>query len=206
MVGAPELAESLSKQFALGEGQLEPIYALKRPGQPLLVTFDQRRERVGPTGRLLSFRTFVVVRGPADQRAPSMRVSARRGKVIESLEASRSGAFRLALDDDPRFDESVSVYARDVRAATSALTRPVREVLLRLLGAADRASVDASGGASEASTVAPSLVVGQRDLLLCLEPRGALPLGDLGGLLADMLSLHVALERSGRLVSQALLE
>lgn len=204
---AAELTEPLGQQFSLGEGQLTPVYALRRPGQPLLVAFDQRRERSGPTGSVMHLRTFVAVRGASDQSAPPMRASARRGKALESLEAGRSGAERLPMPDDPEFDESVSVYTREPHGAKAVLTPPVRSVLRRLLLAADQAAQNANGAdATFATSVAPSLVVGQRNLLLCLEPRSALPVNALGSLLADMLSLHVALEAASRSLADALLD
>ncbi len=207
LVQAPELARPLDEQFALGEGELNPVYALRREGQPLLVAFDQRRHRSGPTGSVLTLRTFIAVRGRSQQIAPPMRASAKRGKVLEALEAGRSGAERLDLAYDQVFDESVSVYTREVKGATAVLTPTVREVLARLLGAADKALLNANGTeGSLATTAAPSLVVGNRNLLLCVEPRNALPVTELGVLLAEMLSLNVALEDAGRRLTEALLE
>lgn len=207
LVLAPELAERLEENFALGEGELTPIYALQRPGQPLVVAFDQRRHRTGPTGSVVNLRTFVAVRGRGIQIAPPMRASAKRGKVLENLEAGRSGAERLSFDQDKEFDDQVSVYTREVAAATAALTPVVRQIMARLLAAADRALLSANGTeGSFATTAAPSLVIGNRNLLLCIEPRNALPVGQLGELLADMLSLNVALEDAGRRVADALLD
>lgn len=204
---AAELAAPLEQQFSLGEGRIGNVHALKRAGQPLLVAFDQYRQRRGPTGSVTNLRTFVAVRGVNRQAAPPMRASARRGKALEALEASRSGAQRLSVDADPEFEANVSVFTRERRGAAAVLTRPVREVLLRLLIAADESILTANGTESGfATTVAPSLVVGQRDLLLCLEPRRALPVGALGALLADMLSLHVAFEDAGRRLTDALLD
>ncbi len=219
---APEVAEPLRHRFALGEGELVPVYALGRAGQPQLAAFDQRRLRTGPTGSVTSLRTFVAVLGQQSDApvvdpvaaaglaaAPSLRASARRSKAFEALEASRSGAQRVSAPDDPAFDASVSVYVRDPEAAHGVLTRPVREVLMRLLLAAD-AAVDAASvtrsGVPLPSTVAPSVVVGQRNLLLCLEPRQALPLTALSELLADMLSLHAALEGAQSRIAEALLD
>ncbi len=205
-VEAGELAAPLEEQFSLGEGQLLPIYALRRTGQPLLVAFDQRRERSGPTGSVVSLRTFVAVRGSSSQSAPPMRAGARRGRALERLEAGRSGATRLELPSDPAFDESISVYTREPAGARAVLTAPVRETLRRLLLTADSAAQRVNGvDGSFATTVAPSLVVGQRNLLLCLEPRGVLPVSDLGALLADMLSLHVALGAAGQRLAETLL-
>ena len=205
-VEADELEERLLEQFGLGEGQLVPIYALRREAQPLVVAFDQRRERSGPTGSVTTLRTFVAVRAQSGQGAPPMRASARRGKALESLEAARSGAERLDLPEDRPFEESVSVYTREPLGAKAVLTPAVREILGRLLTAADQAALQANGtDGTFATTVAPSLVVGPRNLLLCLEPRNALPVQALGPLLADMLSLNVALEAASRQLVEALL-
>ncbi|NLG08454.1 MAG: hypothetical protein GX560_04280 [Deinococcales bacterium] len=206
---ADGLAETLRHRFALGDGELTPIYALERRGQPQLIAFDQRRLRTGPAGSVTNLRTFVAVRSESDHGAPSLRASARRSKAFEALEASRSGAQRVELPDDPGFDRSVSVFLRDVEAARATLTRPVREVLQRLLGAADAAvgalNVTHSGSLQQ-TTVAPSVVVGQRNLLLCLEPRQPLPVSGLATLLVDMLSLQAALESAHVRIEGALLE
>lgn len=206
-VEASELAERLFEQFSLGEGQLVPIYALRREGQPLLLAFDQRRERKGPTGSVVTLRTFVAVRSTEGPGAPPMRASARRGKALEGLEAARSGAERLDLSEDGPFERSVSVYTREPLGAKAVLSQQVREMLMRLLTAADQAALKANGtDGTFATTVAPSLVVGPRNLLLCLEPRNALPVHALGPLLADMLSLNVALQAASRQLVDALLE
>lgn len=205
--GADDLAESLQQQFGLYDGELVHVHALRRQGQPMLVVFDKQRQRSGPTGSVSNLHTFVAVRGVRPQSAPPMRATARRGKALEALEAGRSGARRLSLNNVPDFDDSVSVYTREPNTARAVLTPPVRTVLRRLILAADEAMLAANGSeAGAATSVGPSLVVGQRDLLLCLEPRRPLPVTALGGLLADMLSLHVALDDAGRRLADALLD
>lgn len=205
---ASQLAEPLREQFALGDEELEPVYALRRSGQPLVIAFDQLRERSGPAGSVATLRTFVAVRGEAGQASPSMRAAPRRTRALEALEASRSGAKRLSMEHDPEFDESVSVFARDLPVARGVLTPQVRQVLRRLLLAADAATQAVSStavGGMGPSAVAPSVVMGQRSLLLCLEPRQALPLADLGDMVVELLSLHVALDAAGRHLANSLL-
>lgn len=208
MTAAAEVGQQLTARFTLGEGELLPVYSLKRPGQPLLVAFDQRRERKGPTGSVTSFMTGLALKGALNHGAPPMRASARRGRAVEALEASRSGAVRVEFPRNPEFDACVSVYARDASVARYALTPPVRVVLRRLLTGANGAVLNASNvnQESESLTVAPSVLLGESDLLLTLEPREPLPLTALGGLLADLLSLHVALTAGPGDLSQALLD
>lgn len=190
----PELAESLRDQFSLGSGEIHPVYALQRTDQPQLTAFDQRRERRGPTGSVAKLRTLVAVRSQVDRVNLSLRVSSRRSKALEAIEASRSGAQRLDLSDHPTFDEHVSVYAREPHEAKRLLTPAVRAVLERLLMAADAATEAAQPRVGLlAPSVAPSVVVGTRNLLLTLEPREPLPFEPLADLLIDMFSLYAAL-------------
>ncbi len=193
----PELAEPLRDQFSLGGGELDPVYSLQRADQPQLVAFDQRLERRGPTGSVAKLRTLVAVRSQVDRVNLSLRVSSRRNKALESIQASRSGAQRLEIPEHPDFDEHVSVYAREPQEARRFLTPAVRVVLARMLTTADDATEAAQPrggpGGLLAPSVAPSVVVGTRNLLLTLEPRESLPFEPLAHLLIDMLSLYAAL-------------
>src|SRR5690606_6325744 len=72
-----DLAGRLHDQLGLGPGEVAPVYALSRPGQPRLVLFDQSRERVGPTGRVTGLRSCVLVRAEAEVALVSMRVTER---------------------------------------------------------------------------------------------------------------------------------
>lgn len=190
----PQLAEALRDQFALGDGEIHPVYALQRTDQPKLSAFDQRCERRGPTGSVAKLRTFIAVRSQVDRVNLSLRVSSRRSKALEAIEASRSGAQRLELTDHPDFDEHVSVYAREPREARQLLTPAVRVVLERLLLTADAATEAAQPRAGLlAPSVAPSVVIGTRNLLLTVEPREPLPFEPLTDLLIDMFSLYAAL-------------
>lgn len=213
MTPAPELVERMREYFALGQGAIAPVYSLHRPDQPQIVLFDQRRDRTGPTGSVVSLRTGVVIRSPRDYVPVSLRASARRHKVLEEIEARRAGAQRLGFDDEA-FDEQVSVYARDEAAARSVLTPPVRSALSRLLTAADGESSstpDPDGGGSrgagtgsgvpdqvQPTGVAPQVVIGARNLMALVEPRAPLGFDPLGQLVTDMLTLYAAFSATPR--------
>lgn len=197
---ANELDALLRQQFALGSGRLAPIFALTRSGQPQVVACDQVNERKGPAGTARGVRTLLLLRDPdpaatQSEEPLSLRASAKRTAAFEALEASRSGATRLSFENAPEFDAAVSVYARDVGAATAVLTPTVRRSLRALLGGADGLLREVDGkdaGGLAPSTVAPRLIVGQNNLLLMLEPRAPLPLASLGSLLTDLLTVHAA--------------
>ncbi len=192
-----ELEGRLRDQLDLGPGSLAPVYALRRSGQPHLVLFDQLRERSGPTGAVRRLRTCVLLRTVTDALPVSWRASARRNRVVESLEASRSGGVRLELGEDPDFDARVSVYARDAAEVRAVLAPAVREVLLRLLesfdGAGRTEAVDPYDLPTNTSGSA-NLVVGARSLLLWAEPDEPLPFDRLLDLTTGMLSLYAALD------------
>lgn len=198
-----EMRERMREHFALGPGAIAPVYSLQRTGQPQLVLFDQRRDRSGPAGSVTSLRTGVVVRSGHDHVPVSLRASARRHKVLEEIEARRSGGARLALDD-AAFDARVSVYARDDALARSVLTPPVRSVLARLLAAADDVEPEATGDTGPIADrpapvgVAPQVVIGARNLMLLVEPRAPLAFAPLALLMTDMLTLYAAFDAAVR--------
>ncbi|MBX3144545.1 MAG: hypothetical protein KF813_12350 [Trueperaceae bacterium] len=191
-----ELIGRLKDHLDLGEGALDPVYALRRPGQPHLVLFDQHRERSGPTGVVKRLRTCVLVRTVTDTLPVSWRASARRNSIVESLEASRSGGVRLELAEDPGFDGRISVYARDAAAVRAVLVPAVRGVLLKLLEPFDGSGRDAVLDPYDLprnTSGSANLVVGARSLLLWAEPDEPLPMGKLIDLTTGMLSLYAAL-------------
>lgn len=199
---AAEYAEALRAHLDLGPGDLDPVYQLTREGQPQLLVFDQKRQRSGPLGRVNNLRTGVVVRGRVPHSPFSLKANARRHAVLETLEAGRTGGRRLPTEFDAAFDAAVSVYARDVDQALPLLTDPVRTVLARLLRAAETAVADDEGRRAavprHASGAAPSVAIGPRNLFLSLEGREPVALGALSGMIADLLSLHVALVAANR--------
>lgn len=193
-----ELAGRLRDHLDLGDGELRPVYALRRPNQPQLVLFDQLRERSGPTGAVRRLRTSVLLRTASDTLPASWRASARRNRVVESLEASRSGGVRLELADTaPDFDARVSVYAREVDEVRPILVPAVREVLLRLLAPFEaREGHEAASEPVELPTSAARsahLVAGARSLWLWAEPDAPLPFDRLLDLTGEMLGLYAAL-------------
>ena len=190
-----ELTERMREHLGLGSGAIAPVFSLSRPDQPHVILFDQARERSGPLGSVKSLRTGILLRSVKDHVPVSWRAAARRNRVLESLEASRTGGLRVEMASDEAFDGAVSVYARDVEATRSLLTASVRLALARLLvpGAA------ANDGREEiADTVGPparfpSIVVGTRNMLFLIEPHEPLAVARLLPLTADMLTLHAAL-------------
>ncbi len=196
---APALAEPLREDLDLGPGAFASVYELVRPGQPDVVVFEQANDREGPAGTATGLRIGVVVRSSVEHSAVSLRASAKRHKVLEGLVAGRSGAQRLDGASDPEFDAAVSVYAREVNEAAALLTRAVRTVLARLLREADEVVASATASRAEGSVprhangAAPSVAIGPRNLYLALEVGVPFELDALGVLMADLLSLHVAL-------------
>src|SRR5690606_41402291 len=91
------------------------------------------RGRGGPPGRVASRRSCVLVRAEPEVRLLSMRVTERLGKAMELIEAGRTGSPRVETGVDPEFDRRLAVYARDEGGARSLLTKPVRDLLGRLL-------------------------------------------------------------------------
>ena len=172
---AADVAERIRRWLDLDVASLGPIYALRREGVPTAYLFDAVRERRGPSGVVKAVRTTCMVRSDGPIARVAFRASPRQDKVLESLQASRSGAVRLALPSDPAFDADVSVYARDAEGVTLLLTPPVRAVLRRLLVERDAPDV--------------SLVVGERHVVTGFVGGGEHALATLEHLLTDTLSL-----------------
>lgn len=191
LVPGDDLAGRLPDQLGLGSGEIDPVYALVRPGQPRLVVFDQARERVGPTGRVAGLRTCVLVRAEAGVEFVSLRVTERQGKAMEKIEAGRTGSFRVEGTGDSEFEERLGVYARDEVGARRLLSRPVRETLLRLL--CDRPKAEDEDDRPPRGRVAPVAVVGGRNLLITLEEPGPVSFDRLEAATVDALALYAAL-------------
>ena len=194
LVETLEMAEKLRHNLDLGDGTIAPIYSLTRSGQPQLVLFEQTRDRSGPAGTVSSLRSCVLLRANGDNDFVSLRASARRSSVLEAIEAGRTGSVRVGVPHDPLFDARVSVYARDGAGAGALLTDGVRSVLLRLLNPvedteADDEIPDTVGPAA----IPPSLVIGNKNLLLTVEGPAAVDFDRYTSLTADMLALYAGL-------------
>lgn len=193
-----ELTGRLRDQLDLGSGELDPVYALRRSGQPQLILFDQLRERSGPTGAVSRLRTCALMRTVAGGQGVSWRASARRNRVVESLEASRTGASRLEFDTDRDFDARVSVFARDADEVRSLLSPTVRVALLRLLEPFDgewQAGTQPvhPSDLPTSTALSANLVVGAGSLLLWAEPDEPLPFERLIELVTGMFTLYASL-------------
>lgn len=184
-----DLAGRLQDQLGLGPGEVAPVYALSRPGQPRLVLFDQARERIGPAGRVTGLRSCVLVRAEPVVALVSMRVTERLGKAMELIEAGRTGGERVETGVDPDFDGRLAVYARDAAGARALLTAPVRELLRRLLCSGP----SAAEAPPARGRVAPVVVIGGRNVLLTLEEPEPVGFDRLAAAAADMLGLYAAL-------------
>jgi len=194
-----EMAEKLRHNLDLGPGAIDPIYSLTRSGQPQLVLFEQTRDRHGPAGTVTNVRSCVLLRANGDNDYVSLRASARRNKAMEAIEAGRTGSHRVDFEADTAFDDRVSVYARDPRAATTLLTDGVRAVLIRLLNPVEEVEPDSEAIAATVgpATVPPSLVIGNKNFLLVVEGQEAIDFDRFTALTADMLALYAALRGAG---------
>ncbi len=195
LVDGGDLAQRIAHELGLGPGLVAPVYALSRPGQPRLVLLDQARERVGPTGRVEGLRTCVLVRAEPGVEFVSLRVTERLGRAMELIEAGRSGAPRVSMGVDPAFDDRLAVYSRESDETLRLLTPPVREVLIRLLGADGPVAEERLPARGR---VAPVVVIGGRNVLLTLEESEPVAFERLAAAAADMLGLYAALCAAGR--------
>jgi hypothetical protein len=175
LTDAADVAERVRRWLDLDVSSLGPIFTLRREGLPAAYLFDAVSERRGPSGVVRVVRTTCMVRSDAPITRAAFRASPRQDKVLESLQASRSGAVRLEVPSDPAFDADVSVYARDADGVALLLTTPVRSVLRRLL--VERAAPDVG------------LVVGEHHVVTGFAGGGEGALVTLEHLLADTLSL-----------------
>ena len=175
LVDASDHAERIRRWLDLDVSALEPLYALRRPGLPVTYLFDTVSERRGPSGVVRVLHRYCLVRSEGEVSRVAFRATARQDKVLESLQASRSGAVRVGLAHVPDFDRVVSLYARAEAALAPLMTAPVRSVLKRLLAEREAPGV--------------SLVVGERHVVVrfVVSEDDALTL--LEQLLADTLSL-----------------
>lgn len=190
-----EMAEKLRHNLDLGDGVIAPIYSLTRSGQPQLVLFEQSRDRSGPAGSVTSLRSCVLLRANGDNDFVSLRATARRNRALEAIEAGRTGSSRVAVANDPVFDARISVYARDETGASTLLSDSVRAVLVRLLNpdADDAADDGAIPDTVGPAAVPPSLVIGNKNLLLTVEGPSAIDFERYTSLTADMLALYAGL-------------
>lgn len=175
LVDASDHAERIRRWLDLDVAAIGPVYALRRQGLPSAYLFDTRSERRGPSGTVQALRSHCLVRSGGVICRIAFRALPRQDKVLESLQASRSGAVRLELPADPTFDAAVSVYAREAEGLAALLTSPVRRVLRRLLVEREAPGI--------------SLVVGERHLVAGFATSEERSLVTLEQVLADTISL-----------------
>lgn len=134
-------AERLRRFLDLEDAEVLHLHVLQRDSQPSLYLFDVRNTRSGPAGVVHRWASWAVVRADRTLSEVAFRASPRREAVLESLEASRTGAMRVDLSDRPDVDARMAVLARDPTKVLGALAAPATEVLLRLVGQGPSASV-----------------------------------------------------------------
>ncbi len=167
-VAADDVAERLRRFLDLDEAELHHVHALRRPDTPTVYLFDVVRRRRGPTGEVVRWSAWCLVRGERPLAPVSFRATARREAVLESLDASRSGAVRVDLGAFPEVDAALAVFARDAGAVRAALTPPVTLALAQLVAAGPGAVV----------TVGERHVIGHVDVEEAGDPADLEPLAD----------------------------
>ncbi|MFN2321389.1 MAG: hypothetical protein ABR510_00325 [Trueperaceae bacterium] len=167
-VAADDVAERLRRFLDLDEAEVRHAHALKRTDAPAVYLFDVVRRRRGPTGEAVRWSAWCLLRGERPLAPVSFRATARREAVLESLEASRSGAVRVDLGAFPEVDAALAVFARDAAAVRAALTPPVTIALARLVAAGPGAVV----------TVGERHVIGHVDVEEAGDPAELQPLAD----------------------------
>jgi len=167
-VAADDVAERLRRFLDLDEAEVRHAHALKRIDAPAVYLFDVVRRRRGPTGEAVRWSAWCLLRGERPLAPVSFRATARREAVLESLEASRSGAVRVDLGAFPEVDAALAVFARDAVAVRAALTPPVTLALARLVAAGPGAVV----------TVGERHVIGHVDVDEAGDPAELQPLAD----------------------------
>lgn len=181
---AAGVAERLRRWLDLRDVTLDPVYALRRDAQPTLYLFEYVRERTGPTGSVAQRVWCCLLRADATFAPLALRAHPKRNKVMESLEASRTGSSIVELPTD--CGDAVTVFARDPERAARVVAGPVCAALRRAL--------EQRG--------AESVVVGESHVLAVTEPDGeaeeSAGLDRLEALAADVLAVYALMgARSG---------
>ena len=176
-------AERMRRWLDLDDVTLDPVYALRRPDQPALYIFEYVRTLSGPTGSVAQPVWSCLLRSEEAFAPLALRAHPKRNKVIESLEASRTGSAVVELPTP--CGGGITVFARDPAQAGRIVTEQVCNVFARALERRGAASV----------------VVGERHVLATLEPSpdlegdadGTEALAALEPLAADVYALYALL-------------
>ena len=174
---AGSAAERLRRFLDLDDAEVRHVHVLRRPGQSSLYLFDVVRTRAGPSGRVVRWSGWGLVRSDRVVSPVSFRAAPRREPVLEGLEASRTGASRVDLSARPDLDAELAVLARDPAAARALLIPAVADVLRRLVDLGPSAAV----------------VAGERHLLAHVDVDEADDPAQLLPLATDLMSLAALL-------------
>ena len=148
-------AERMRRWLDLEGVSLDPVYALRRPDQPTLYIFEYVRTLTGPTGSIAQTVWSCLLRSDEIFAPLALRAHPKRNKVLESLEASRTGS--VIVRDPGGCGEDITVFARDAERAARVVTAAACRILSRAL--LDRG--------------AASVVVGERHVLATVEPAAS---------------------------------
>jgi hypothetical protein len=137
-------SERLRRFLDLHDGELRHLHVWRRPGAPSLHMFDLVRVRTGPAGSHVTWSTWGLVQSRSALVGASFRAAPRRDPVIESLEASRSGASPVRFPARPEVDAALAVLARDPLEVRGLLTAPVLDLLVSLTAVSPSARIIAA--------------------------------------------------------------
>jgi hypothetical protein len=127
-------------EFRSSEGKVVRLY--------LLDYLETRQLAIGRPEQLVS---VCVLSSPESFAPLSLKAWRKAHKVMEAIEASKSGGQVVSFPDDAAFAEKVTVFARDSQAARQLLTADLRALFLRAL--CER-------------SLSPTLLLGEKRLVL----------------------------------------
>jgi hypothetical protein len=138
---------------------------------------DLKKRSIGRPEQLVSV-CMLSAQEPFSQL--SLKVVRKPHKVLETLEASKSGSTVLDFPDDPNFSEKITIYTREPEAARRLFNQAIRERLIHAFYERD---------------VSPILLLGEKRLLFSSATPAKQPtsLVSLDRLIGDLLSLFALL-------------
>jgi len=175
---APTTADRLKRFLDLEDADVRHLHTVRHAGEPTLYLFDVVRERRGPAGAVAAWSSWAVMRSSRAISPASFRATPRRESLLESLDASRTGATPVVFSGRPELDAAMLVLARDAHAVNTLLTDSVTQVLTRLCALHPSAT----------------LVVGERHLRASVDTEESADPAELLGMASDLLLLGTLLQ------------
>lgn len=175
---ATHAIERVKRFLDLEDADVRHLHTVRHAGEPTLYLFDVVRERRGPAGAVSAWSSWAVMRSSRAISPASFRATPRRESLLESLDASRTGATPIPLTDRPNLDTQMLVLARDANAVKALLSDAVADVMVRLCALHPSAT----------------LVVGERHLRASIDTEESHDPGELLGMASDLLLLGTLLQ------------